>query len=226
MEYLLIIVVALGFFKGLLKGFRKSLKSLLQTVIAFLIFGIVFAPLVDVVAQTGIFKEDVESVVNRFVNSLPMGSVKFDTKEEMLIAIKNSELSSLLKNILICGVDFGEFNSSLGIMLSSYIYRLIISAIIGIVLFIILSNVVRLIFSIGFFKVNVLEGLNITKRVLAGLIGVLKSALVIFAAASVFTFFTEALALGDLINGSGSVAYNFVASFLKQPMRAYLTRIL
>ena len=175
---------------------KRSVKKFLSLFLSFALFYLLFVPLSNFILEQAFFKTEIVEKLSYLLSNIPSFSREFCNKAEMLLAIKNSAIPSLLQDVLLSIVEKSTFVPTISKIASEYVYKLLTVATVGLVLFAVLYVLVSTLLSIVFLRIRLQSGnLFITKRVLAGGVGSLRGALVFVAMEFVLVFVSSCLSL-------------------------------
>lgn len=212
MDYIFFAVIGLYFCKGFIKGFVSTLLSLISVfVVAVVAWKLmeVCLPYVQTVVQ---------EPVSNFISKLLDGAIsgEFSTLEEFENAIANSGLSvfMIIKSLL--GDIYFEGTLTAGQILSPSISLFATKIITFVILFFMLSLVVR-IAKILLRKIVKVCGLSFGDRLLGGVIGVLKGLVLFLILFSILTAVANVI-LNESFNSflQGGQISNFVYNWIMQ----------
>lgn len=215
MDYLFLFLISTGFVGGIFKGFKRSLKSFLCLVLTFAIFSFIFIALKDFVLGQEIFKKEIVMFVEEKTKAIGNFGQSFASQEELTRSIKDGVLPAFLKTVLLRESGKNEEILKASSLLGGVVYEIVVIAGFAIVLFVLISLVVRLAINIVFVKFKQGKEILITKTFLSGCFGIMKGMLIFLSIEFVFLFVSGYLEITEIqafvkSSNIGSITHGFV----------------
>jgi len=217
-DYLFLFLVSTGFAKSFFRSLKSSLRSLMSYVVTVVLFFSLFFPFKNLIANYAPFKKEfLEIVLGGFVGQKEM-FLQFQTLDMLTEQISTLEFPQMIKNILLFFVEKTE-NLSVAGVIGESLYQFLLTGIVGIFLFVLLSVGTHILFSFAFMRLKGGEDLFVTKRFFSGCLGGIKGVLLFFTIETALLSFAEVLSISfikDFVLSSsvGGVGNAFLSDFV------------
>lgn len=223
MDYLFLFLLSGGAVGGVFKGLKKSVKELLIFVITYMLFAFLFSPVANFVESKNVCKSE----VCEFVQSNFCGNKIFEeqiwSEETLSEKIESSDLNYLLKEYSIFAIKNQSKEQTLGGAVQEYTYKLLVFFVVAVLLFLLIFFVVSKL--VKFLCVNGKKEktLFVTKRVLAGGVGMAKGLVLFFGVVIVCLSVVEILPVDFLSKTLESSSFSAsIAAAVSPQVKEYL----
>ncbi len=194
-DYLFLFLVSTGFAKSFFRSLKSSFRSLISFLMSVVLFSILFLPLKSFVLNQAPFKQEFLELVLGGFGGQEAILFKYENQALLSNAISLFGFPQLIRNILFVFVGKASI-LSIGGVIGEALYQFLLTAIVGMVLFVVISVGFHILLSFVFVQLKGGEGLFVTKRFFSGCLGAIKGVFLFLTIETALLSFAEVLSIG------------------------------